>query len=122
MSGHENRFATANLLVRNRGCIRYRGSTRGDRLISELSVTLSRESLVHPSDCYEFLQQIEPIGCGRQDEDDEADETDEEDEADEVDEEDEAGEEDEDDEADDENEADDGDGKDEDEDEGERCR
>ena len=120
MCGHENRFATETWLVRNRGCIRYRGSTRGDRLISELSVTLSSESLVHHSDCYEFRQQIEPIGCGRQADENEADETDEEDEADEEDEEDEAGEEDEDHEADDENEADDGDGKDDDEDEGER--
>ena len=106
MSGHENRFVTENWLVRNRGCIRYRGSTRGDRLISELSVTLSRQSLVHPSDCYEFRQQIEPIGCGRQDEEDEADETDEEDEADDEDDEDVAGEEDEDDEADEEDEED----------------
>ena len=78
--------------IRNRGCIRDRGLTRHDRLISELSVIFRRESLVHHSDCYEFPQQVKPIGCGRHDEEDEADETDEEDEAEDEDDEDKAGE------------------------------
>ena len=71
-----------------------------------LSVIFRRESLVHHSDCYEFPQQVEPIGCGRHDEEDEADETDEEDEAEDEDDEDKAGEEDEYDEADEEDEED----------------
>ena len=36
--------------------------------------------MVHPSDCFECPQLIEPNGCGRKDEEDEADEADEEDE------------------------------------------
>ena len=92
----------------------YSGLTRADRLISVSSGIFSRGCLVHPNDCFECPQLIEPNGCGRKDEEDEADEADEEDEAvddeeeeaDDEDDEDEAGEEDEYGEADEEDEED----------------